>query len=106
MENVKKKTRNFDYNKMETGNLVAFRHDKLDTGMITGINRTRRLVKLETKLGRKFIVPFERIVWVKLDYESYWPTSVYNELKGGEKCRWEGTENEPFKNKRECKEVI
>lgn len=104
MEN---KTRNFNYDKMEVGNLVAFRHEKLDTAMVMSINRNRRLIKVETKLGRKFIVPFERIIWVKLDLDSYWPTQVFNELKGGEKCRWEGTEDDELsRNKRECKEII
>lgn len=106
MEGRTKKTRSFNYERMNTGQLVAFRHKKLDTGMIKSINRTKRLIKVETKVGRKFIVPFERIVWVKLDFESFWPSSVYFELKGGEKCKWEGTDDEPFTNKRECREII
>lgn len=102
------KTRRFNYDKMDSGQLVAFRHEKLDTGMIQRINRVKRLAEVETKAGRVFIVPFEKIVWVKLDFESYWPTQVYNELKGGEPCNWEGTEEDDQRsgNKRECKEII
>lgn len=102
------RTRSFDYDRMELGMFVAFRYkDKADTAKIIAINRKQRLIKAETKLGTKYKIPFERILWVKLKKEEFWPKSVFMELKGHNKCNWEGTDNEPYrKDKRECVKII
>lgn len=106
---INSKTRNFNYDRMVIGCFVAFRYNsKADTAKIYAINRKQRLIKVETKLGTRYMVPFERILWVKCDKEEYWPKSVFMELKGHSKCRWEGTDfDEPYaENKRECKKII
>lgn len=102
------RTRSFDYSRMVVGSFVAFRfRDKADTAKIFAINRKQRLIKVETKLGTQYLVPFERILWVKLNPEDLWPKPVFMELKGHNKCRWEGVEDEPYKrNKRECVKII
>lgn len=100
--------RNFDYSNMVVGTFVAFRYrGKADTAKVYAINRKRRLIKAETKMGTRYLIPFERILWVKLDIEDLWPKAILMELKGHERCRWEGVEDDPYsKNKRECEKII
>lgn len=105
----KERTRAFDYDKMQVGSFAAFRYrDKMQTAKVVAINRKKRLIRAETKMQTLFEVPFERIIWVKIKPEEWWPKAVFFELKGMRKCQWEGTVNEPesFRNKRECKKII
>lgn len=109
VEIINVKTRNFNYDKMVVGCFVAFRYrGKADTAKIYAINRKQRLIKVETKLGTRYMVPFERILWVKCSKDEFWPKSVLMELKGHDKCKWEGVDfDEPYaENKRECKKII
>lgn len=102
------KTRSFDYSRMSVGQFIAFRYKrKADTAKIYAINRKQRLVKVETKLGTRYMVPYERILWVKLKKEELWPKAVFMELKGHNKCNWEGVDDEPHReDKRECIKII
>ena len=102
------KIRNFDYGNMAVGSFIAFRYKgRSDTAKVFAINRKQRLVKAETKLGTQYLVPFERIVWVKLHPEDLWPKTVLMELKGHNKCSWEGVDGEPYgESKRSVSEIV
>lgn len=65
------------------GELIAFRDPdsgKLNTAKLTNRNKTKRLIKCETKYGREFLISFDDIAWVKTGKR--WPKGIYNELKG------------------------
>lgn len=101
--------RKFNYEKMEVGSFVAFRYnEKMQTAKVIEVDKEKRSVLTETKFGTRFYVPFERIIWVKLNADEWWPKAVFMELKGGEKVTWEGAENDPkaHGNKRKCKKII
>lgn len=61
--------------------IVAFvDNGKYRSAMLANRNRSKRLVKLVTKLGKEYIVPYEDIVWVRDGNK--WPLTIYNLLKG------------------------
>lgn len=67
---------------IQIGVIVAFRElsGKLNTAKVTAKNTKLRRLKLETQYGKKFVIPYESVVWVKTG--SRFPRGIYNELKG------------------------
>lgn len=67
---------------IQIGVIVAFRElsGKLNTAKVMAKNTKLRRLKLETQYGKKFIIPYESVVWVKTG--SRFPRGIYNELKG------------------------
>lgn len=64
------------------GTLVAFKTDsgKIKSAMIVKRSTKNRKLKLETKYGASFIVPFDDVIWVRTNKR--WPKGVYQLLKG------------------------
>lgn len=65
------------------GTLIAFCEPeigKLNTAKITNRNKSKKLIKCETKYGKEFLIPFSNVKWVKTGLR--WPKGIYNELKG------------------------
>lgn len=69
-------------NEAPIGTLVAFKLPNGQTKSAKIINRStgRKKLKLETVYGKRFIVSYSDIVWVKSTNK--WPRGVYNQLKG------------------------
>lgn len=79
---------------IKKGTIVAFRvkmygEEKVKSAAVENVSQKRGLLKLVTKYGAEFIVPFEDVVWVRTN--SRWPKGVYELLKGIKK---EESENE------------
>lgn len=66
----------------EVGTLVAFIDEKGKPRTAAIVNRSskRRMLKVQTEFGWEFIVPYEKVLWVKKG--TRWPKGVYNLLKG------------------------
>ena len=72
-----------DYlDKAEIGAIVAFwdENGKARSAAIKNKSTKNRKLKLETEFGREFIVPYEKVMWVKT--KNRWPKGVYDALKG------------------------
>ena len=65
------------------GTLVAFvdEHGKARTAAIVNRSTKSKKIKVETEFGREFIVPYDKVLWVRGKNER-WPKGVYNMLKG------------------------
>lgn len=68
--------------KAEIGTIVAFadNNGKIRSAKIVNRSTANRKFKLETKMGKIYIVPFENVIWVKTSHR--WPKGVFNQLKG------------------------
>ena len=65
------------------GTLVAFvdENGKARTAAIVNRSTKSKKIKVETEFGREFIVPYDKVLWVRGKNER-WPKGVYNMLKG------------------------
>ena len=70
----------------EVGQFVAFKRDKNDNKAISAKimrkSTKRQKLEVQTSYGRKFIIDFDMVIWVKKDENSKWPHGVYKLLKG------------------------
>lgn len=68
----------------EVGDFVAFNcgGTKVRSAKVTRKSSKRRKLKVETAYGRKFIIDFDAVIWVKKSAEAKWPHGVYKALKG------------------------
>lgn len=67
---------------VEPGTIVAF-YDKTGkprTAKVIAKRMDLRRLKVETEFGAQFVVPFEKVMWVK--YGTRWPKGVFDVLKG------------------------
>lgn len=66
----------------EVGTIVAFKvpNGKVKSAAIANRSAKRRVLKLVTKYGAEFVVPYEDVIWVRTTKR--WPKGVYNLLKG------------------------
>lgn len=74
--------------KIERGMIVAFRVnikgvEKVKSAAVENVSQKREMLKLVTKYGAEFIVPFKDVVWVRTN--ARWPKGVYELLKGVKK---------------------
>lgn len=67
--------------KAEVGTLVAFLDEKGKprTGKLENRSSSRQVVKLVTEFDWTFIVPYDKVLWVRFD--SRWPKAIYKMLK-------------------------
>lgn len=64
------------------GALIAFEiGGKVRSAKITNRNTSRKLLKLESKSGRVYIIPYESVLWVRKG--SLWPKPIFEMLIGG-----------------------
>lgn len=65
------------------GTIVAFVDEKGKARSAAIENRSAKNMKLKvvTEFGREFIVPYEKVLWVR-GKNTRWPKGVYNMLKG------------------------
>lgn len=70
--------------KAEIGTLVAFidERGKARTAELVNRSSSRQVVKVKTEYDREFIVPFDKVIWVRKPGNKRWPKGVYNMLKG------------------------
>lgn len=100
-ESTENKKEKIDYvENVEIGTLVAFETEiygrtVLKTAAVKNISKKLRLLKLETKYGKEFVVPFEKVVWVRTN--GRWPRGVYERLK-------ENESKKPLNNETEVRE--
>lgn len=66
----------------EAGTIVAFVDDngKPRTAAIVNRSSKRRVLKVVTEFNWEFIVPYDKVIWVKNGNK--WPNAVYTYLKG------------------------
>lgn len=66
----------------EVGTLIAFldENGKPRTAAVENRSSKRRVLKVKTEYGWEFIVPYEKVLWVKLGDK--WPSGIYRLLKG------------------------
>lgn len=66
------------------GTIVAFRlsSGKVKSAKMVNRNRKKEKLKLETKYGAEYIIPYKSVVWVKTGKR--WPRGVYELLKGND----------------------
>jgi hypothetical protein len=69
-------------NGAETGAMIAFRlpSGKVKSAMIVKKSTKRQVLRVETKYGAEFDIPYSDVVWVRSGKR--WPRGVYNLLKG------------------------
>lgn len=62
---------------------IAFEKDdgKMLTAEIVSKDDERRIMRVETKFGTEYLVPYEDVQWV-LDNGGNWPKYIYLRLKG------------------------
>lgn len=68
--------------KAEVGAIVAFydENGKARSAAIKNKSTKNKKLKVETEFGREFIVPYDKVMWVKT--KNRWPKGVYDILKG------------------------
>lgn len=66
----------------EIGTIVAFKlsSGKVKSAKMVNRNRKKKKLKLETRYGAEYIVPYNSIIWVRTGKR--WPKGVYKLLKG------------------------
>ena len=66
---------------IQVGTLVAFLDDKGKprTGAMVNISTKNKKLKLQTEFGWEFIVPWDKVLWVKQG--NRWPNGIYRLLK-------------------------
>lgn len=64
------------------GTIVAFRTEdgKVKSAKVVNKSTKNKKLKVETSYGKIYIVPFDKVIWVKTGVR--WPRGVYNLLKG------------------------
>lgn len=64
------------------GTLVAFKtqNGRAKSAKILKRSTKRRVLKVETKYNKQFIIPFEDVIWIKTG--TRWPKGVYKLFKG------------------------
>lgn len=69
-------------NGAEVGAMVAFKlpTGKVKSAMIVRKSTKRQILRVETKYGAEFDIPYSDVVWVRSGKR--WPRGVYNQLKG------------------------
>lgn len=75
---------------VKIGTLVAFKSitGKVKSAKVVKKSTKNRKLKVETKYGAEFVIPYEDVIWVRTNKR--WPKGVYQLLKGV-------TENEEVK---------
>lgn len=73
---------------IKKGTIVAFKvkmygEEKVKSAAVENVSQKREMLKLITKYGAEFIVPFSDVIWVRTN--SRWPKGVYELLKGVKK---------------------
>lgn len=68
----------------EVGDIVAFNcgGTKARSAKVTRKSTKREKLEVETAYGRKFIIDFDMVIWVKKSPDAKWPHGVYKALKG------------------------
>lgn len=70
--------------RISIGALVAFKiGDKVKSAKVINKSTAKRILKVENKAGKEFILSYEDIIWVKT---KRWPRNIYNLLKGAKRC--------------------
>lgn len=67
--------------KAEVGTLIAFIDEKGKprTGKMVNRSSSRRVIKIETEFNWTFLVPYDKVLWVR--FGSRWPRAIYTMLK-------------------------
>lgn len=68
----------------EVGDFVAFTcfGSKARSAKVTRKSSKRKKLEVETAYGKKFIVDYDMVIWVKKSQDAKWPHGVYKALKG------------------------
>lgn len=71
--------------KAEVGTIVAFEREDgaVKSAAIVNKSLKRKMLKLQTAYGKEYIVPFDKVLWVKTT--GRFPRNVYMLLKAGKK---------------------
>lgn len=66
----------------DIGTIVAFKlsSGKVKSAMMVNRNRKKKKLKLETRYGAEYIIPYSSVIWVRTGKR--WPKGVYKLLKG------------------------
>lgn len=70
---------------IKKGTIVAFRttvygKTRYKSAAVENYNQSKQLLKLVTKYGAEYIIPFKDVIWVRTN--GRWPKAVYCLLKG------------------------
>lgn len=67
---------------VQIGTLVAFRSitGKVKSAKVVKRSSKNRRLKVETKYGAEFVIPYDDVIWVRTNKR--WPKGVYQLLKG------------------------
>lgn len=73
------------FKNIEKGTIVAFKVNvfgnvKVKSAAVENVSQKRQMLKLKTKYGREFVIPFSDVIWVRTN--NRWPKGVYELLKG------------------------
>lgn len=68
----------------EVGDFVAFTcfGSKARSAKVTRKSSKRKKLEVETAYGKKFIIDYDMVIWVKKSQDAKWPHGVYKALKG------------------------
>lgn len=68
----------------EVGDFVAFTcfGSKARSAKVTRKSSKRKRLEVETAYGKKFIIDYDMVIWVKKSQDAKWPHGVYKALKG------------------------
>lgn len=68
----------------EVGDFVAFTcfGSKARSAKVTRKSSKRKKFEVETAYGKKFIIDYDMVIWVKKSQDAKWPHGVYKALKG------------------------
>lgn len=65
----------------EVGTIIAFydENGKPNSAALENRSTSRKMLKLVTQYGKEFIVPYDKVIWVRTG--NIWPNKVYRLLK-------------------------
>lgn len=68
----------------EVGDFVAFIcfGSKARSAKVTRKSSKRKKLEVETAYGKKFVIDYDMVIWVKKSKDAKWPHGVYKMLKG------------------------
>lgn len=68
----------------EVGDFVAFTcfGSKARSAKVTRKSSKRKKLEVETAYGKKFVIDYDMVIWVKKSQDAKWPHGVYKALKG------------------------